>query len=284
MIRLASFVFALVTLCCASAIAQQEYATPAGTGVNYETRISALEEQIRTLTGKTEQLDYTIHGMEQSMQRMQGDYEMRLAKLETATVAAPAAPPAPATPPQPQQPATPPPPQTGDNANAAPVVGTLGDLKVQGGQVIGAVKNPKSPPLPNTPPDYGLNPQEQYDRAFDLLRQANYDEAEKAFKAFIDKNPKDKLLDNAKYWYAETFYGRAKFSDAAAAFADAFQQNPQGSKAPDSLLKLAMSLAAMDKTQDACATLLGLKSKYPNAPATLRSRADQEQAQLKCGR
>ena len=129
-----------------------------------------------------------------------------------------------------------------------PVNGTLGALKLQDGQVTGAIDNPQSPPLPATPPDYGLTPQEQYDRAFGLLRQANYDAAEKAFKGFIDKNPNDKLLDNAKYWYAETLYVRGAFYDAAVAFADAYQQNPKGTKAPDSLLKLAMSLGNRNKT------------------------------------
>ncbi|MDD5587432.1 MAG: tol-pal system protein YbgF, partial [Alphaproteobacteria bacterium] len=175
--------------------------------------------------------------------------------------------------------------QGGEPANPeTSVKGTLGALKLQGEKVTGAVKSPKAPALPDTPADYGLTAQEQYDRAFSLLRQANYEGAEKAFKGFIDKNPQDKLLDNAKYWYAETFYVRAKFSDAAVAFGDAYQQNPKGTKAPDSLLKLALSLAALDKAQDACTTLSELKSKYPNAPSTVRTRAEQERMRLKCGK
>src|SRR5262249_49674800 len=112
--------------------------------------------------------------------------------------------------------------------------------------------------------------------ALTLLQQANYGEAEIAFKTFIDKNPKDKLVDNAKYWYGETLYVRARFDESAVAFADAYQQNPQGTKASDSLLKLAMSLAALNKTPDACVTLNELKSKYPNAPATVKARAADE--------
>src|SRR5262249_32483171 len=118
---------------------------------------------------------------------------------------------------------------------------------------------------------------------FGLLRQANYEQAEKAFKAFIDKNPKEKpLIENAKYWYGETLYVRARFGEAATAFADAYQQNPQGPKAPDNLLKLAMSLGALDKTQDACTSLGELKARFPNAPANVRSRATEERAKLKC--
>jgi len=260
-----------------------------GTGPNYETRLSSIEDQLRTLTGKVEELDYATRRLDQSLQRLQTDYDARISKLETAVqaqataVATPVVPPATQTPPPPtniqtqQQPAS---------SETAPTEanGTLGAIKMQDGRVTGAVNNPQAPPLPNTPPDYGLTAQEQYDRAFSLLREANYDEAEKAFKIFIDKNPQDKLIDNAKYWYGETFYVRGKFNDAAVAFADAYQQNPKGTKAPDSLLKMAMSLNAVGKTDDACATLESLKNKYPNAPTTVRSRAEQERAQMNCGK
>lgn len=258
-------------------------------GVNYEMRLSAVEDQMRTMTGKSEQQEHLIMRLQQDMQRLRDDYEARLAKLETAPPPAPVA----ATP---QAQTAPVATSTGGNTNlssttpvsnepvtpATSVKGTLGDLKVQGNRVTGGAVNPKAPPLPPTPPDYGLTAQEQYDRAFGLLRQANYDEAEKAFKGFIDKNPQDKLLDNAKYWYGEAFYARGKFNDAAVAFADAYQQNSKGTKAPDSLLKMAMALGKLEKIDDACATLDSLKGKYPNASQSIRNRADQEKANLKC--
>lgn len=252
-----------------------------GAGVNYETRLSNVEDQMRALTGKVEQMEFSMRRLENTLQRMQADYDQRITHLENTpntTTIVQAAPP---------QAAAPLPQATEEGSEPADpetsVRGTLGALKVQNDKVTGAVKNPKAPPLPEAPADYGLTAQEQYDRAFSLLRQANYDDAEKSFKVFIDKYPNDKLIDNAKYWYAETFYVRTKFSDAAVAFADAFQQNPKGTKAPDSLLKLGLSLGALDKAQDACTTLASLKKDYPNAAATIRARANQEIARLKCG-
>jgi len=291
------FVFYLLAVFAFSfACAAQEYGAShlPGAGTNYETRLSDVEDQLRALTGKIEQVEFAVRRMEQTMQRMQTDVEARLHTLESI-------PSAPAVTPPPQAVA---PPQTAQAASESPagaeeredggsggeaanpetaVKGTLGALKMKDNKVTGGVVRPKTPPLPETPEGYGLTVQEQYDRAFSLLRQANYDGAEKAFKAFIDKNPKDKLIDNAKYWYAETFYVRAKYQDAAVAFADAFQQNPKGTKAPDSLLKLALSLGQLEKIQDACTTLSELKNKYPNAPATIRARGEQERARLKCG-
>lgn len=283
---LAGFVFALAP----PALAQQP--TP-GTGPNFETRLESLEDQMRTLQGRIEQLEFSIKRLDQALQRMQSDTEARLAKMESA--------------PPPQTPAaiagTPPPippvtanfatgnastsptpvaPSSAAGEAAASVNGTLGAIRLQDGRVTGAVNNPQAPPLPATPPDYGLSPQEQYDRAFDLLRQTDYEEAAEAFKIFIDKNPQDKLVDNAKYWYGETLYVRDKFDQAAVAFADAYQQNPQGSKAPDCLLKLALSLEKLDKIPDACTTLDSLKGKYPNASVKIRQQADQTRARLKC--
>ena len=255
-----------------------------GTASTYnETRLSALEDQMRALNGRVEQVEFAVRRLDQTLQRVQTDNDARLTKLETnqsaiaAAAAQMAAQPAPPPPAQ-SVPVTPPP-------AAAPVVdanGTLGALKVQNGKVTGGVNNPQSTPLPNAPPDYGLTPEEQYERAFNLLRQANYPEAEVAFKSFIDKNPKDKLIDNAKYWYGETLYVRARFDESAVAFADAYQQNPRGTKAPDSLLKLAMSLGALNKNPDACVTLNELKTKYPNATATIKARAEDERSRLKC--
>ncbi len=244
-----------------------------------ETRLSAVEDQMRALTGKVEQIDYATRRMDQALQRLQADYDARLHKLETAPPPQPMAAAAPTTAPTPVPASS----AEDEQADDAPAVsGTLGGVKMRGEKVTGAIVSPKAPPLPDKPADYGLTAQEHYDHAFNLLRQANYEEAEKAFKGFIDKHGQDKLIDNAKYWYAETFYVRGKFSEAAVAFAEAFEQNQKGNKAPDSLLKLAMSLASVKKTQDACSTLAALKAKYPTASATIRARADQERAKLKC--
>lgn len=264
-----------------TAIPAHAQLTP-GIGPNYETRLSTLEDQLRVLNGQIEQVGFATKRLDQALQRMQADYDARLTKLESdqaaaaqAVAAAQAA--AVAPPPAPTTVAAP-------IAEPVPdVKGSLGAVKVQNGKVVGGVNNPKSPPLPDTPADYGLTPQEQYDRAFDILRKADYVEAEKAFKTFIDKNPKDKLTDNAKYWYGETLYVQNKYDASAIAFVDAYQQNPKGSKAPDSLLKLALSLSGLKKIPDACTTLAELKTKYPNSSASVRSRASEEFSKLKCG-
>jgi tol-pal system protein YbgF len=270
------FLMACVALLATQPVFAQDERT--GGGTYAETRLSQQEYEIRALNGRIEQIEYAIHRMESAFQKLQSDVDMRLTKIETAqTQAASAAAVAAAAQAQAAQQAQPQP-----QPPVADMNGSLGALKVQNGKVTGGINKPSSPPLPNVPPGYGLTPQEQYERAFNFLREADYSSAEESFKAFIDKNPQDKLIDNAKYWYGETLYVRGRFDEAAVAFADAFQQNPKGTKAPDSLLKLGISLSALNKVPEACVTFSELKTKYPKAAASIKSRADDERTKLKC--
>lgn len=125
-------------------------------------------------------------------------------------------------------------------------------------------------------------PQEQYDYAFGLLRQANYAGAEQAFAAFLTQHPEHSLAGNAKYWLGETYYVRGNYQQAAVTFAEGFETYPDNTKAPDNLLKLGMSLASLGSTQDACGTFDVLVDRYADAPATILSRAQRESKRLNC--
>ncbi|MEJ0062146.1 MAG: tol-pal system protein YbgF [Alphaproteobacteria bacterium] len=275
-----------------------------GSTTIFETRVSALENQLRLLNGRLEQAEFQNKQLRTQLERLQGDANTRLNALERQPSAAaspvsnlPASPasnvtavnaaPTPRAAVAPAQPAA----TASHDSDAAeapqvpvtPVEGQLGNLYYNGKKVTGADHSARTPPLPAVPSDYGLTAREQYDRAFSLLRNAEYDEAETAFKNFIEKNPQDKLIDNAKYWLGETYYVRNQHEAAAVAFADAYQAAPKGSKAPDSLLKLGMALGALGKHDDACTTLGEVKNKFPSAPATVKSRTDQEMKKLQCG-
>ena len=88
------------------------------------------------------------------------------------------------------------------------------------------------------------------------------------------------MAGNAQYWLAETFYVRKQFERAAMAFAAGYQTYPDNIKAPDNLLKLALSLARIDKQEDACVALKQLGEKFPKAPSNIRRRAAGEGAAL----
>ena len=127
------------------------------------------------------------------------------------------------------------------------------------------------------------SPKERYDFAFGLLRQADYAKAEQALSKFLDAHPEHELAGNAKYWLGEAFYVRGNYERAAVTFAEGFQTYPESQKAPDNLLKLGMSLAQIDRTEDACGIFAELQSRYPDAKNNILQRAQREQDRLDCG-
>jgi tol-pal system protein YbgF len=128
----------------------------------------------------------------------------------------------------------------------------------------------------------GANADEQYQYAFDLMRQTKYGEAEQALSTFVDDYPDHPLAGNASYWLGEAYYVRKDYNNAALTFAQTFQKYPQSGKAPDSLLKLGMSLAALGETADACKALHELGARYPKASDAVKQRAAKERAKNGC--
>lgn len=126
------------------------------------------------------------------------------------------------------------------------------------------------------------SPKEQYDYAFNILRQADYARAERALRLFLEANRTDDLAGNAQYWLGETYYVRGDFEQAAVEFLSGYQTYPSSTKGPDNLLKLGLSMARLGQTDGACTALTRLATEYPSANDTIRRRAQTERARLKC--
>ena len=125
-------------------------------------------------------------------------------------------------------------------------------------------------------------PKEQYDFAFNILRTADYSNAEKVLRLFLESNPDHELAGNAQYWIGETFYVRGDFESAAVEFLTGYETYPNSAKGPDNLLKLALSMASLEKKDEACTSLTRLASIYPSANDIVRRRAQTERSRLKC--
>jgi tol-pal system protein YbgF len=267
---------------------------PAGEGLpvaainRFETRISQLEETLRELTGKIEEISYANEQTRRQLEKLAGDVDVRFQQLEQGRGAPPqaAAPTAPAS-------------QQASAPAAASQSGTLGSMtqtQLQANAPVppaaatpagGAPARPAaSPQQAARPPAAAIlpdgSPEDQYKFAFNILLQNDYDQAERAFRAYIDKHPNDARTENARYWLAETYYVRDKFEPASTAFAEAYQKAPNGQKAPDNLLKLGMSLGRLNKPREACATFDRLAQQFPNAAGTIKSRAQAEKQRLNC--
>jgi tol-pal system protein YbgF len=126
------------------------------------------------------------------------------------------------------------------------------------------------------------NPEEIYQRAYNILSKGNYEAAEAAFSTFIKDYPDHNLTSNAYYWLGQTFFVRKDHQKAAATFAEGYIKIPNGSKAADQLFKLGISLNSLNKNTDACATFKKLDKEFPGAPSRISDRAKTFKEKLDC--
>ena len=126
------------------------------------------------------------------------------------------------------------------------------------------------------------NSKQAYETAYGYLLQQNYGAAESAFDDFLQRYPGDPLAGNAQYWLGESLYVRGQFKAAASAFLKGYQTYARSAKAPDSLLKLAMSLDRLGQRDAACSSYAELSSRFPNAPSHVKTRAQTERQRVGC--
>lgn len=238
-------------------------ATGGTAAANLLVRITALEEQLRQLRGQGEENRYQSEQTARQLQLLQEDMEYRLTQIEQKIgLGLSAAPDTSVTP------------STPSSAPAAGEVNTSEGSSATSGMPVTPVVEPNM----TTP----QSAKDLYNLAIGLMNKAQYAEASAAFKQFIAKYPQDKLLGNAYYWLGETFYVREDYLQAADQFRQGFETMPEGVKAPDNLLKLAMSLAKLDKKREACVVLQQIQIKYKAGPDTVLGRAARESENLSC--
>lgn len=234
-------------------------------------RITQLEDELRRLTGKTEEFVHLVQQMRARIEKLAGDLEFRLSALERGTVATGAPPPAPGAAVGPGEVV----PAPGFEPGLASGPRTLGTIRQSA--LPSAIAPAAKPPPPK------MTPKEQYDYAHTLIiKDQNFAEAERVLRAFIDAYPKNSLAPNAHYWLGRTYYVRKDYQKAAFTFAEGFQKYPRSRKAPDNLLNLGMSLARLEKKKEACTALKRLLRNYPKAGSNVKRRVSREQRRLRC--
>jgi tol-pal system protein YbgF len=132
------------------------------------------------------------------------------------------------------------------------------------------------------PSSDGGNPKQLYETAYGYLLQQDYGAAETSFDDFLKRYPNDALAGNAQFWLGESYFVRGQYKAAAGAFLKGYQTYGRSAKAPDSLLKLAMSLGRLGQKDQSCASFAELITRYPTASADVKSRATAERQRTGC--
>lgn len=291
-------------------------------GADAYVRLDALEVELRGLVGRLEQVEFAVQRVQNEQAQRLNDLSLRLRALEQAAGvsggADPNDPNAVGLDPNdpnaigldPNDPnAVGGAPAPGGGVAAAGVGGSIGGGGAAvGGATVGAGAGVGAPPrslgtIPGsgaaapagggstqfggrlaTPGAGAANPNADaaLRTAINAVRTGGFAEAETQLKGFLAQNPTHPRAGEAKHWLGETYFVRQRYQEAATTFLSSFREHPNGSKAPDSLLRLGMTLAQLNQRAEACLTFSEVGKKYPNAPLSTRRQAQVEARRNGC--
>lgn len=227
---------------------------PTATASNVQVRLGEMDELIREVIGKVDQLEFKLKKFDERLNMINKDIDVRLKMIEGKPIEGGA----------------------GMQAKSlekfnAPVANEAPKSIVGDG-----IKGDDLKPLPGQ--DVGA----MYQEGLDALKANNNVLAEDRFSMILSKFPKDKLAGNAQYWLGEVYYGKKEFPKAAVAFAKGYENYKGGPKGADSLLKLGMSMRELGKKDEACVAFTSLPKEFPKAAEPLLVRAKAEVSKLSC--
>ena len=264
-------------------------------------RINRLEEALRQANGRIEELENAERRLEAQLQKFRQDVEYRFGDRSEGAppgpdiAEAPLAPAEPGVPPRPRRsdafdpnsdpnaPGAPRP--LGTTAPSAPLVretpGAGPPLEL--GKGLPPAPSPASGP---TVVGSGVamldQPREQFNAALQAFQAGQYPEAETGFKAFLAANPAHRLTPDAIFYIGETYLQRSRSREAAEQYLKVTTDYSKSPRAPESMVRLGQTLAALGNSDQACATLGEFGKRYPSASASVKKLAERESAKDHC--
>ncbi|MEZ2220247.1 tol-pal system protein YbgF [Rhizobium sp. RCC_161_2] len=285
---------------------------------NAEVRLQQLEDQMRQLNGRVEEMSYQLLQMQEQIRKTQEDNEFRFQQLEkrgggsgSNSSGGSGNPPAGGSMKKSEADVPAQAPAGGQQDDIAGVIGDsgsdipataqqgggsgkpptqLGSIQLdQNGKQVGATAS-RANNGSGAPPSTGSGTQtaslgsenDEYKAAYGHVLSGDYSVAEQEFRQYIDSYPSSGRAADANFWLGEALYSQGKYNDAAKTFLNAHQKYSTSEKAPEMLLKLGMSLAALDNKDTACATLREVTKRYPKASKAVSNKVASEEKRLAC--
>ena len=129
------------------------------------------------------------------------------------------------------------------------------------GVMDGGTLSPGQLPVP------GGSDRDNYQAAFELLKEQRYEPAAMAFQQFLVTYPDSELADNAQYWLAESHYVTQMFDEALAEFEVVITKFPRSGKVADALLKMGYCSYELQDWAAAREALTRVQADYPDKTA-----------------
>lgn len=247
-----------------------ERARSAAPVIDLTARVDALETQLQTLTGQSEQNAFQLRELEKQFAAFKAEMDKRFA--DPAATATPAAL-APA-------PAAKPPAITSTVAAAAPAKKPAETPAAKPASPDAArLALVKKVEIPST----GNETKDAYDYGYRLWDAKLYPEAQAQLKQVVEKWPKSSTASYAQNLLGRAYLDEGKPSLAAVAFYNNYKDRPSGARAPHSLMYMGVALDKLGRKADACKAFRELEEVYGDkAPQDVRTDAAAAKAKAGC--
>ncbi len=242
-------------------------------------QIELLQQEIAKLRGEIEMSNHVIDQVKNRQRDLYTDIDRRLQSIESPAIGnqSPAAKTRDSNPPletlgQVEKVS---PPQNQNQTQAEALALTLEETEPQPVSTTEAVatttsettSEPGSEVVKNTESDE-VQIQAEYQQAFKLLKQSQYDQAIKAFATFLQAHPQNQYSDNAQYWMAEALYVKRQYEDAIKEYNNLVSNYPESQKVPHGLLKIGYSYQELGKADEAKLWYTDVKQRFPGTTAS----------------
>ena len=220
------------------------------------TQVEALKLEVQRLKGEIEVQNHTIDQLKNKQTKLYADLDDRLRNLNTTGEAYVGQ-------------SSPPPLETLEPAMSnIPTTDGADEPGLKMENTVSHQENGDETVTETTPASIDpARAQADYQAAFKLLKEADYDKAVAAFEGFLEQYPDSDYADNAQYWLGEAFYVQRNYEAAATAYQNLLNTFPQSRKVAHSLLKLGYAWHEMGKIEDARTKLNEVMQRFPGTTA-----------------
>ena len=211
-------------------------------------RVNAIESELQRLTARTEELDFRIQQIVEDGTRRIGDLEFRLVELEG-----------------------------GDTSQ-------LGETTTLGGDVAEGAATPAPARTPDPAAGDGaqlaVGEQADFEAAQAALDAGEGARAAELFRAFRDTYPGSPLEPRVYLGLGRALEAAGDTREAARAYLDGFSAHPEAEVADETLYRLGLALAALDRVDAACPILADVELRFPGSPYVAEART--KMGELSC--
>jgi len=199
-------------------------------------RMEALDEELRILSGKVEELEYQLK------QRKDADSAAVKAQQDQVSELSKAA-----------------------KGNEERILRLEQYLNLEPSAKIPLPPKPAAKIKAGTQTAPPLSEDEIYRMAKQAFDQGDADTAKKKFKELIERYPKSERADNAQFWIGEIYYREKWYEKAILEYQKVIENYPKGNKVPASLLKQGLAFSNLGDKANARLILEELARKYPKS-------------------